>query len=63
MYYFSDVLKPADKIVLQPKDEEWGGVFVHKLQGDTPSQSVVKAIIIPQVCPMSLQCLFSYLKF
>ena len=57
---FRDVLSPADEIVLQLKDEEWGGIFIDKLQGDIPSQSVLKAVVIPQVRALYIRTLYSY---
>ena len=41
---YSDILRPAEEIVLQLKDEEWGGV--DKLEEEIPSQSVLKAVLI-----------------
>ena len=36
---YSDVLRPAEEIVLQLKDEEWGGIFVDMAgRGDSQSK-------------------------
>ncbi len=46
---FSEVVGPRDSVALQMKDEDWGGVFVDKLDGEIPSRSVLKAIVTAQV--------------
>ena len=51
---YSDVLRPAEEIALQLKDEEWGGIFVDKLEGEIPSRSVLKAVVIPLVLILTL---------
>ena len=49
---FSDLLAPRDKIYLQVKDEEWGGIFVDFLEDDVVHKCVFRMMAIKpvQVC-------------
>ena len=49
---FKDVLKVEDRITLQLKNDEWGGVFVDALEGHISKRSVIKAIVTTPVGSM-----------
>ena len=60
---FSDLLAPRDKIYLQVKDEEWGGIFVDFFEDDVVHKSVFKMVAIKpvQVCTsvVNISCQFA----
>ena len=42
---FDDQLAPTSSLILQIRDEEWGGVFVDLISQDVPDRSVVKIFV------------------
>ena len=60
---FSDLLAPRDKIYLQVKDEEWGGIFADVFENDVVHKSVFKMVAIKPVqvctCVVNISCQFT----
>lgn len=47
---FSDKIKDSDAIILQMKDEEWGGAFIDYFEDRVPDKSILRVIVEkPQV--------------
>ena len=46
---FNNLLAPRDKIYLQVKDEEWGGIFVDVFENDVVHKSVFRMVAIKPV--------------
>jgi len=44
----------SSAVILQVKDEEWGGEFVDYVQDDIPDKSVFQLTIQQQVCELGL---------
>lgn len=42
---FSDKIEDNDAVVLQMKDEEWGGAFVDYFEDRVPDKSVLRVIV------------------
>ena len=47
---FSDKIKDNDAVILQMKDEEWGGAFIDYFEDRVPDKSILRVIVEkPQV--------------
>ena len=48
---FSDRINPHDRLTLQVKDDDWGGVFVDCVGDKIPNRSIMKVVLEkPEVC-------------
>ena len=51
---FHDLVNAEDELLLQRKDEEWGGEFVDIAEGEeVPDRSVIKVTVVDKVFPFN----------